>query len=74
VPVIVLLTKADTLRLPAVQQLQKRGCTWEEAIDKAVEEERDILHRLMESIEHSLETCKFPPQSYLPLSGKYSFS
>ncbi|KAG6329887.1 hypothetical protein ID866_9202 [Astraeus odoratus] len=68
VPVMVLLTKVDALNFAAVEQLQERGCEFEEAKKKGVEEARNILHKLMENIENSLATCKFPPQCYLPLT------
>ncbi|KAG6330503.1 hypothetical protein ID866_8586 [Astraeus odoratus] len=69
VPVIVLLTKADTLKYTAIEQLLERGCTWEEAERKAMQEERDILDRLLQSTHNSLRNCKFPPQSYITLTG-----
>ncbi|KAG6329852.1 hypothetical protein ID866_9238 [Astraeus odoratus] len=74
VPVIVLLTKTDTLKYTAIEKLLERGCTWEEAKEKAVQEERDILHKIQGSIENSLENCRFPPKSYLTLTGKYKIT
>ncbi|KAG6326425.1 hypothetical protein ID866_12664 [Astraeus odoratus] len=68
---MVLLTKTDTLNFAAVEQLQERGFAFEEAKKKAAEEARDILHKLQENIKNSLGTCKFPPQSYLSLTGMH---
>jgi hypothetical protein len=70
VPVIVLLTKADTLKLAAVEQLQEKGCMWEEAVEKAVEEEGQILDKSLRNIQDALGSCKFLPKEYLTLTGE----
>ncbi|KIO05672.1 hypothetical protein M404DRAFT_141014, partial [Pisolithus tinctorius Marx 270] len=69
VPVIVLLTKADTLNLDAVQQLMRRGLTIDDAMKEAPEVEKQLQKGCLEKIKGWLNELKFPPQSYLMLTG-----
>ncbi|KAI6143898.1 hypothetical protein BKA82DRAFT_4178705 [Pisolithus tinctorius] len=69
VPVIVLLTKADTLNLDAVQQLMRRGLTVDDAMKEAPEVEKQLQKSCLEKIKGWLNELKFPPQSYLRLTG-----
>ncbi|KAI6140396.1 hypothetical protein BKA82DRAFT_4213248 [Pisolithus tinctorius] len=69
VPVIVLLTKADTLNLDAVQQLMGRGLTLDDAMRKAPEVETQLQNACLEKVKGWLDELKFPPQSYLILTG-----
>ncbi|KIO07915.1 hypothetical protein M404DRAFT_38764, partial [Pisolithus tinctorius Marx 270] len=69
VPVIVLLTKADTLNLDAVQKLMKRGATVEDAVREAPEVEKQLQKSCLEKVKGWLNGLKFPPQSYLVLTG-----
>ncbi|KAI6009562.1 GTP-binding protein [Pisolithus orientalis] len=69
VPVIVLLTKADTLNLDAVQQLMRRGLTLDDAMREAPEIETQLQNGCLAKIKQWLDEMKFPPQSYLILTG-----
>ncbi|KAI5988306.1 hypothetical protein F5J12DRAFT_528819 [Pisolithus orientalis] len=69
VPVIVLLTKADTLNLDAVQELTRRGLTVDDAMKEAPEVEKQLQKSCLEKIKWWLNELKFPPQSYLILTG-----
>ncbi|KAI6139295.1 hypothetical protein BKA82DRAFT_4223615 [Pisolithus tinctorius] len=69
VPVIVLLTKADTLNLDAVQELMKRGLTVDDAMKGAPEVEKQLQKGCLEKIKGWLNGLKFPPQSYVVLTG-----
>ncbi|KAI6138801.1 GTP-binding protein [Pisolithus tinctorius] len=69
VPVIVLLTKADTLNLDAVQELMKRGLTVDDAMKEAPEIEKQLQKGYLEKIKGWLNELKFPPQSYVVLTG-----
>ncbi|KIO00503.1 hypothetical protein M404DRAFT_152677 [Pisolithus tinctorius Marx 270] len=69
VPVIVLLTKADTLNLDAVQELMRRGLTVDDAMKEAPEVEKQLQKGCLEKIRVWLNELKFPPQSYLMLTG-----
>ncbi|KIO06247.1 hypothetical protein M404DRAFT_999461 [Pisolithus tinctorius Marx 270] len=70
VPVIVLLTKADTLNLDAVQELMKRGLTIDDAMKEAPEVEKQLQKGCLEKIRGWLNELKFPPQSYVMLTGE----
>ncbi|KAI6112066.1 GTP-binding protein [Pisolithus croceorrhizus] len=65
VPVIVLLTKADALNLPAIEDLLDSGLEIDEAQEKAEEKERELLAKLLSHIKGMLAECKFPPSAYL---------
>ncbi|KAI5990057.1 GTP-binding protein [Pisolithus orientalis] len=69
VPVIVLLTKADTLNLDAVQQLMRRGLTVDDAMKEAPGVEKQLQQGCLEKIKGWLNELKFPPQSFLILTG-----
>ncbi|KAI6146812.1 hypothetical protein BKA82DRAFT_1005948, partial [Pisolithus tinctorius] len=69
VPVIVLLTKADTLNLDAVQELMRRGLTIDDAMKGATEVEKQLQKGCLEKIKGWLNELKFPPQNYLMLTG-----
>ncbi|KAI5991673.1 GTP-binding protein [Pisolithus orientalis] len=65
VPLIVVLTKADTLNLDAVQELEDEGLEIEE--DKVVEKERKLLEKWCAHIKDMLHKCNFPPRAYVSL-------
>ncbi|KAI6146734.1 hypothetical protein BKA82DRAFT_152568, partial [Pisolithus tinctorius] len=69
VPVIVLLTKADTLYLDAFQKVRRRGLTTDDAKTKVPEVERQLQKGCLEKIKGWLNELMFPPQSYLMLTG-----
>ncbi|KIK17669.1 hypothetical protein PISMIDRAFT_685004 [Pisolithus microcarpus 441] len=69
VPVIVLLTKADTLTLDAVQELMNKGMGLDDAMKGAVEVEKRIVNDCCVRVEGWLKKHKFPPKEYLSLTG-----
>ncbi|KAI5982091.1 hypothetical protein EDD15DRAFT_2378401 [Pisolithus albus] len=69
VPIIVLLTKADTLTLDAVQELMNKGMSLDSATKGAPEEERRIVNDCLVRVEDWLRKNKFPPKEYLSLTG-----
>ncbi|KIK13737.1 hypothetical protein PISMIDRAFT_688432 [Pisolithus microcarpus 441] len=72
VPVIVLLTKADTLSLDAVQELMNKGMSLDDAMKGAVEIEKGIVNDCCVRVEGWLNKHKFPPKDYLSLTGMQS--
>ncbi|KAL4075049.1 hypothetical protein V8B97DRAFT_1666254 [Scleroderma yunnanense] len=69
VPVIVVLTKADALKLLALNQLMRESLTMKEAIPRSGELEGQMLTRLQTRIEGQLSGCKYPPKAYLSLGN-----
>ncbi|KAI5994775.1 hypothetical protein EDD15DRAFT_2165739, partial [Pisolithus albus] len=72
VPVIVLLTKADTLTLDAVQELMKKGMSLDDAMKGAPEVEIGIVNDCLERVKGWLKKLSFPPTDYLSLTGMQS--
>ncbi|KAI5988332.1 GTP-binding protein [Pisolithus albus] len=68
VPVVVLLTKVDTLSLAAFEELVDEGLEEEEAEGRVTERETKLLEHWKTHIKHELDQCKFPPKFYLPLT------
>ncbi|KAL4066359.1 hypothetical protein V8B97DRAFT_2025504 [Scleroderma yunnanense] len=69
VPVIVLLTKADTLNFAAIEQLLDEGKTIEAAKEQAFGLEKQMLTNIQTKIARELAQCTFPPKGYLPLNN-----
>ncbi|KAI5996612.1 GTP-binding protein, partial [Pisolithus orientalis] len=69
VPVIVLLTKVDTLHLDAIEELEDEGWEIEGAQEKIAERERELLEKWLAHIKHELGKCKFPPKGYVSLQN-----
>ncbi|KAI6123725.1 hypothetical protein EV401DRAFT_2069184 [Pisolithus croceorrhizus] len=69
VPVIVLLTKGDTLALDAVQELMNEGMNIDDAMKGAVEMEKAILGDRLTRVKDWLNKARFPPKDYLSLTG-----
>ncbi|KAI6045927.1 hypothetical protein EDC04DRAFT_3024834 [Pisolithus marmoratus] len=67
VPVVVLLTKVDTLSFLAVEELLDEGLEMEEAERRTAEREFQLLDKFQAHIKHKLDQCQFPPKIYLPL-------
>ncbi|KAI6139585.1 GTP-binding protein [Pisolithus tinctorius] len=67
VPVIVLLTKVDTLNLDAIEELEDEGWEIGGAQGRIAEKERELLEKWLAHIKHELGKCKFPPKGYLSL-------
>ncbi|KAG6334636.1 hypothetical protein ID866_4447 [Astraeus odoratus] len=68
VPVIVLLTKADSLNLFAIEQLRDEGYDMKEAKARAGDVEKNLLIHMQECVSQQLNRCKFAPKTYLPLA------
>ncbi|KAG6332190.1 hypothetical protein ID866_6899 [Astraeus odoratus] len=68
VPVIVLLTKSDSLNLFAIGHLRDEGYDIKEAKARACDIAKKLLIDMEESVAKQLHQCKFAPKFYLPLS------
>ena len=72
---VAVLTKADTLRLPAAQQLmEEEGLTMREAIPRAGDFAAQMLSKLSVEIEKQLNGSKYPPKTYLSMASESSKS
>ncbi|KIK15486.1 hypothetical protein PISMIDRAFT_115114, partial [Pisolithus microcarpus 441] len=69
VPVIVVLTKADTLALDAIQELMNVGMSIDDAMKGAAEVEKGMMNDCRVRVEGWLQEFKFPPKDYLSLTG-----
>ncbi|KAI6166747.1 hypothetical protein EDD17DRAFT_1752927 [Pisolithus thermaeus] len=69
VPVIVLLTKADTLALDAVQELMNKGKSVGDAMNEAAVVEKGILDDCLKRVKDWLNKERFPPKDYLSLTA-----
>ena len=66
-----MLTKADSLRLPALNQLMREsGLTMREARPRAGEFAAEMLSKLRTKIESQLSGCKYPPKAYLSVASE----
>ncbi|KAI5988452.1 hypothetical protein EDC04DRAFT_3078481 [Pisolithus marmoratus] len=66
VPVIVILTKTDTLNLLAIEELLDDGDFGVEITEeKAAERERELLQKVSTHIKGILTKSKFPPKQYV---------
>ncbi|KAI6140858.1 hypothetical protein BKA82DRAFT_4207389 [Pisolithus tinctorius] len=71
VPVIVLLTKTDTLALDAFMGLIDDGLDEDDAVERAAEVERRNVNECLVKVKGWLDELRFPPHDYLPLMGGY---
>lgn len=71
VPVIVVLTKVDTLKLDAIQALEDEGLGMERAQEKIVDKERELLEKRLAQLKDMLGNCKFPPRGYVALKNMH---
>ncbi|KAI6152538.1 hypothetical protein BKA82DRAFT_1000496 [Pisolithus tinctorius] len=69
VPVIVLLTKADTLDLDAFLELIDDGLNEDDAVERAAEVGRRKVNECLVKIKGWLDKSRFPPHDYLSLAG-----
>ncbi|KAI6141976.1 hypothetical protein BKA82DRAFT_126024, partial [Pisolithus tinctorius] len=67
VPVIVLLTKADTLELQAIEQLEDEELNVDDAT-KVAALQKEILHNNIAKLKDWLDKLKFPPIHHLALT------
>ena len=70
VPVIAVLTKGDTLELPAFEQLEEEGLTMTEAMPRVADVAAQILMQQKMKIESQLKGKKYPPKAYLPMASE----
>jgi len=71
VPIIAVLTKADTLRVPALNQLMREsGLTMREVKPRAGEFAAEMLSKLRGKIEIQLSGCRYPPKAYLSMGSE----
>ena len=65
-----MLTKADTLNVPALSDImEEEGLTLKEARPKVANMAAQMLCRLKREIETQLNTKKYPPKAYLPTAS-----
>ena len=69
-PVIAVLTKGDTLDLPAFEQLEDEGLTVADAMPKVADVAAQILTQQKMKIESQLNGKKYPPKAYLPMASE----
>ena len=70
---IIILTKADTLKVPAVFQLMKeQGLEMREAMPKVADFAAQMLSKLRRRIENELNGSKYPPKNYVSMSSRSS--
>ena len=68
---IVVLTKADVLNLPALSQLmEEKGLTMREAKPRVGECAAKMLSELRGKIESQLRGCKYSPKAYLQMASE----
>ena len=68
---IAVLTKIDTLKLPALNQLMKeKGLTMREAKPMVGEIAAEMLSKLRARIESQLSGCRYPPRAYLSMASE----
>ncbi|KAI6148777.1 GTP-binding protein, partial [Pisolithus tinctorius] len=72
VPVIVLLTKADSLELEAFQEIEELQLEPDEAERRMIEIQGRMLDENLEKVKKWLNRLKFQPHDFLPLTGKFS--
>ncbi|KIO04166.1 hypothetical protein M404DRAFT_1000682 [Pisolithus tinctorius Marx 270] len=71
VPVIVVLTKVDALKITAIIELLGQGLAITEAEERAAEKQGELLEKWLGYIKQELGKCKFPPKGYVSLQSGY---
>ncbi|KIM56548.1 hypothetical protein SCLCIDRAFT_132244 [Scleroderma citrinum Foug A] len=71
VPVLVLLTKLDTLESNAYNELKNKGCSKERARELRSECAQQMLERLQVQIASELGKTQFPPKNYVQLANMH---
>ncbi|KIO13948.1 hypothetical protein M404DRAFT_992198 [Pisolithus tinctorius Marx 270] len=74
VPVIVLLTKVDTLNLEAIQELENESLEIEVTDDRVEQKERELLEEWLACVKDGLDECEFPPRAYMALQSECSIT
>ena len=68
---IAVLTKADTLTLPACQELKKEGLEMcQEILPRVADVASQLLNNLRGKIESQLKDSNYPPKAYLSLASE----
>ena len=71
VPVIAVLTKGDTLNIPAFQLLKKDGgLTMAAVMSRVPDVAAQMLSKHKLNIESQLNGKKYPPKAYLPMASE----
>ena len=65
-----MLTKCDTLDLPALELLEEEGLTITEAMPRVAVVAAQILSKQKRKIESGLNTKKYPPKAYLAMTSE----
>ena len=65
-----MLTKSDTLNLPALEQLEEEGFTLDEAMSRIPDVAAQILSQAKMKVESKLKGKKYPPKAYLPTASE----
>ena len=65
-----MLTKCDTLNLPALEQLEEEGLTWDEAMPMIPDVAAQILSQRKMKVESQLKGKKYSPKAYLPMASE----
>ena len=65
-----MLTKGDTLDLPAFELLEEEGLTITEAMPRVADVAAQILSQQQKKIESQLSTKKYPPKAYLAMASE----
>ena len=65
-----MLTKGDTLDLPAIELLEEEGLTITEAMPRVADVAAQILSQEQRKIESQLKTKKHPPKAYLSMASE----
>ena len=70
---IIVLTKADTLKVPAVHQLMReQGMTMKEAMPRVADFAAQMLSKLRRRVENELSGSEYPPKDYVSMRGRSS--
>ena len=68
---IAVLTKTDTLKLPAAHQLmEEHGLTMKQAMPKVADLAAQMLNKLKGRLEKELNGSNYPPRDYVALSSR----
>ena len=70
VPVIAVLTKGDTLNIPAFKLLKDEGLTMAEAMSRVPDVAAQMLSKHKLNIESHLNGTKYHPKAYLSMASE----
>ena len=68
---IVVLTKANALKVPAVDQLMRQeGLTMRVVMPRVADFAAQMLSKLRRGVENQLNSSKYPPKAYISMTSK----